>query len=407
MTVLGKAADWLVRNRASLPQWVNRVLEAPARNPDGIIGRVTMRMLRGSGPSPVTDVPSASVRVFIAPTNYSGQAYRWARALEAADEEIGARNMAEELPGGFSFPADTLVPFATAHGSESWAAAEWGAVTQFTHVLIEAERPIFGRRFGRDVAKEIVALEKAGLSVAYICHGTDVRDPAQHARLTPWSLYPEDPRTETLQADAAANRALLTSLRRPTFVSTPDLLLDVPWGVWCPVVVDIARFTNKVERGAGPVVRIIHAASAPLQKGSHYIVPALAPLIDDGVIDFEFITGTPSAEMPGVFAAADIVIDQFRAGSYGVAACEAMASGCVVIGHVLPQVREHVERVCGVPLPIVEATPDTLLAVVQGLLDDPEEMRRLAIAGPSFVHAVHSGEASAQALLREWIRTGS
>lgn len=404
MSLFGRAADWLVRHRSSLPQWANRVLEAPARNPDGLIGRLTMRALGGSAPAPTTDVPDTDVRVYIAPTNYSGQAYRWARALEAADPTLGGRNMAEELPGGFAFPADTLVPFAVAQGSEKWAAAQWSAVAAFTHVLIEAERPLFGRRFDRDVETEIRALEQAGLSVAYICHGTDVRDPARHAELTPWSLYPEDPRTATLQADAATNRDLLERVRRPTFVSTPDLLLDVPWAVWCPVVVDVERFANDREVGGNGSMRIIHAASAPLQKGSHYIEPALRPLLDDGSVHFRMVTGTSSSEMPAVFAAADIVIDQFRAGSYGVAACEAMAAGRVVVGHVLPQVREHVERTSGRALPIVEATPDTLRTVVQDLLDAPDEMRRLAQEGRSFVRDVHSGEASARALLQNWIR---
>ncbi|WP_341934953.1 hypothetical protein MRBLWO14_000557 [Microbacterium sp. LWO14-1.2] len=396
-------ADWLVRHRSSMPQWMNRVLEEPARNPDGFIGRLTMTMLGMSSSGEVTDVPQTAIRVFIAPTNYSGQAFQWARALESADADIGARNMAEELPGGFAFPADTLVPFAVAQGSGSWAAAEWKAVTGFTHVLIEAERPIFGRRFGRDLSAEIEAMERAGLSVAFMCHGTDVRDPDDHARRTPWSLYPEDPRTETLRVDAERNRALLDRWQRPTFVSTPDLLADVPRGVWCPVVVDADAFARDGVRTRDGSARIVHAASAPLQKGSHYIVPALQPLIEDGVVDYELVTGVPSSQMPGVFADADIVIDQFRAGSYGVAACEAMAAGCVVIGHVLPEVREHVHAATGMPLPIVEATPDTLAAAVRGLIDDPERMRALATAGPDFVRKVHSGRASARVLMDRWL----
>lgn len=403
-SLLAKSADWLVRNRSSLPQWANRLLEAPARNPDGLLGKIAMRALGGSGTGPVVGAPAAHLRVLIAPTNYSGQAFLWARALEKVDPTVGAHNMAEELPGGFSFRADTLVPFAVAHASQSWATAEWEAVQKFTHVLIEAERPLFGAKFGRDVASEVEAMTSAGLSVAYLCHGTDIRDPDHHAARTPWSLYPDDPKTDMLRTDAAANLALLSSVRRPTFVSTPDLLIDVPWAVWCPVVVDTARFSNKLAPFSGGPVRIVHAASAPLQKGSHYIVPALEPLIARGEVDYRLITGLPAAEMPRAFASADIVIDQFRAGSYGVAACEAMAAGRIVIGHVLPQVREHVEAVFGLTLPIQEATPDTLHRVVQNLLSNPEEAKRIASAGPEFVRAVHSGHASAQVLIDSWIR---
>ena len=396
-------ADWLVRHRSSMPAWIDRVIESAARNPDGVAGRLASRLLGGGRTGPVTEVPDAPVRVYIAPTNYSGQGYRWARALESADPDIAARNMAVELPGGFSFTADTLVPVAVVNSSAEWQSAEWAAAQSFSHVLIEAERPIFGSKFGRDVAREIAEFESNDVSVAYLCHGTDIRNPDRHATLTPWSMYPEDPRTDVLRADAEANLALLSTLRRPTFVSTPDLLLDVPWATWCPVVVDPAAFANDVTPFASDRVRIVHAASAPLVKGSHYIEPAIDPLIRSGVVEFSLVTGTAASQMPAVFAEADIVIDQFRAGSYGVAACEAMAAGRVVIGHVLPFVRDRVEAEFGIPLPIVEATPDTLAETVRRLADDRPAAQAIAAAGVDYVAAVHSGPASARALIDHWI----
>lgn len=388
-----------------MPRWVGRVMESAARNPDGIVGRLSAHLLGSSATAAVTEVPSTEVRVYIAPTNYAGQGYLWARALERSDAQIGARNSAVQLPGGFAFPADALVSIATVNGSAEWADAEWEAASHFTHVLVEAERSMFGKKFGRDLEAEVLALEARGLSVAFLCHGTDVRDPERHASLTPWSPYPEDPRTEVLQQDARKNLALLERLRRPTFVSTPDLLLDVPWAQWCPVVVDAPRFATAESPFPGRSPRVIHASSNPLQKGSDRIEPALASLIERGDLEYELITATPAAQMPSVFAAADIVLDQFRLGSYGVAACEAMAAGRVVVGHVLPQVREAVERESGLRLPIVEATPDTLEEVVAALVTDPAEARRIAATGPDFVAAMHTGKASARVLTDGWIAT--
>jgi hypothetical protein len=397
-------ANWIIRHRARLPQWAQRVLEMPARRPDSMLGRLTMRVLGGRTAAPNTDVPEAEIRVYVAPTNYSGQGYLWSRALEAAEPGVAARSMAESLPGGFDFPADTLVPFSVAQGSDAWADAEWNAVKRFTHVLVEAERPIFGRRFDRSPRNEILALSQAGVSVAYLCHGTDIRDPDRHARLTPWSLYPEDPRTAILRDDARRNFDLISTVRRPTFVSTPDLLLDVPWATWCPVVINLERFRMSHAPFTHARARVVHAASAPLQKGTHYIEPALRPLLTTGRVSLELITGRSSSEMPAVFADADIVIDQFRAGSYGVAACEAMASGRVVIGHVVKEVREIIRGAVDLELPIVEATPDTLHDVVVSLIEDPDRSRALAAAGRTFVERVHSGALSAEVLLTDWIR---
>lgn len=403
-SLFGRVADWLVRHRDRLPRWANRVFESAAHHPDGFVGRVAARLLGGGQAVAATEVPEAPVRVYIAAANYAAQGYRWARALERADPGIAARNVELVLPGGFDFPADTRVPIAVVTASEEWADAEWEAAKQFTHVLFEAQRPVFGRRFGRDIRREILALEEAGVSVAYLCHGTDVRDPDRHAKLTPWSPYPEDPRTDDLRREARASIALLNELRRPTFVSTPDLIADVPWAEWCPVVIDPGVFeTDSAPFERGPV-RIVHSASIPVQKGTHYVEPALAPLIASGGVDYRALTGTPWAEMPGVYANADIVLDQFRIGSYGVAACEAMAAGRVVVGHVLPHVRERVMRDFGVELPIVEANADTLRAVVEGLIRDPDRARRIAAAGPEFVRRVHTGAASARALIDGWIR---
>ena len=403
MAGLHDLAGWLVRRRSSLPGWMTRIIDAPARNPDGLIGRLAYRVLGGGGDAPNTQAPDTTIRVYIAPTNYSGQGFLWARALEQAQSDVGARNMAVEIPGGFAFRADTTVPIAINSASTEWQRAEWEAVQAFTHVLIEAQRPIFGGLFGRSVSVEVEALEGAGLSVAFLGHGTDIRNPRAHAELTPWSPYPEDPRTETLQSDADANIALLEELRRPTFVSTPDLLLDVPWARWCPVVVDVARFAQDHAVLLGPTARIIHISSSAVQKGSHHIAPALQPLVDEQAIRYDLVTGVSSADMPAIIGDADIVLDQFRLGSYGVAACEAMAAGRIVVGHVLPEVRERILADTGLELPIVEATPDTLRAVVSGLLADPDRARAIAESGPAYEQAVHSGARSAAVLLDGWI----
>lgn len=399
---LARVAGWLVEHRTALPRWMVRIMESAARDPDGFVGRTVSRFLV-SGDAPVTTVPDTATRVYIAPTNYSGQGYRWARALEADRASIGARNAAVQLPGGFAFPADTSIPIATVMASREWADAEWQSARRFTHVLVEAERSMFGARFERDVRNEVAALEAEGISVAFISHGTDIRDPDHHMALTPHSPYPGDPRTDFLRVDAARNRRLLEELRRPTFVSTPDLLLDLPWAQWCPVVTDPDAFATADGGFDAAHVRVIHASSDPVQKGSDLIAPALEPLVNSGAVIYRAVNGTPSAQMPAAFAAADIVIDQLRLGSYGVAACEALAAGRVVIGHVLPEVRARVHETTGLELPIIEATADTLAAAVATVCADRDEALRIAARGPAFVRAVHAGSFSARVLRDHWI----
>jgi hypothetical protein len=397
--------DRILRHRNRFPNLVNRAVDYVADHPTGFLGRLAARRL-----GTVDEVPGTStaddkpVRVLIAPVNYSNQGRMWAQSLEAADPSISARNMAVDVPGGFSFPADLIVPLPAYHNSPEWQRAQLEAVRGFTHVLVEAEEPLFGRLFGRDLASEVRDLLASGVDVAFMAHGTDIRLPSRHAGRTSWSPY-RDPKLylARLERVAAANLELLSRSGRPVFVSTPDLLFDFPSAVWCPVVVDPLRWATPGRDAAAGPLRVVHAPSSALIKGTHLIEPTLRRLHERGVIEYRRIVDVPSSSMPAVFGGVDVVLDQFRLGSYGVAACEAMAAGRLVIGHVLEEVRAEVLEATGIPLPIVEATPDTLEAVLVEAAGNRRALDSARRAGIEFVSAVHDGRMSARVLRENWI----
>jgi hypothetical protein len=343
--------------------------------------------------------------MLIGPANYAGQGAQWARAVDAFVPGAAARSVAVAIPGAHSFPADTVVPFSVYHHSRRWQLDERAAVVAgFDHVLVESMRRLFGSLYP-DLASELKGLRAHGISAALMAHGTDVRSPRAHVARHRWSPYRDDPRSERLQHVADSNRALAESSGLPLFVSTPDLLDDLPGATWCPVVVDRAAWDSApppFSRDRLPVVA--HIPSSAAIKGTALIEPALRSLAATGVIDYQRLEAVPSADMPTAIGDADVVLDQFRIGSYGVAACEAMAAGRIVIGHVEPGVRERVESQTGLPLPIVEADPETLGSVLAGLVRDPDLALRIAQAGPRFIDSVHSGKRSAAILEREWLR---
>lgn len=396
------------RTRARLPARVNALIEYVADHPGSVPGRLAAlrfgRVKASDVPEP-TSVPGTPRRVYIGPVNYSEQGYAWARALEAADPEVGCRNMTVAPPNGYAFRADSEVPVAVYQRSRAWQRAQLDAVRRFTHVLVEAERPLFGRLFMRDVRREAGILAEAGVSTAYMAHGTDVRLPSRHAKSTPWSPYLDtDIYLARHEMEARRNIDLLTALRRPTFVSTPDLLADVPFAHWCPVVVDIERWRAPKRREPRSVPVVAHIPTNPWIKGTDLIRPVLRRLHDQGVIEYCEITGgVPSSEMPATWANADIVLDQFRVGSYGVAACEAMAAGALVLGHVVDDVRQTVRELAGRELPIVEAHPDTIEAVILDLASDGALRLQIGAQGTEFVSSVHDGRLSADVLNEHWI----
>lgn len=400
------AAAWVLRHRTALPGVVNRAIDYIAEHPSGVLGRLISRGLwdyqESDIPAP-TRAPRSTPAVYIAPVNYSGQGHEWARSLRAIGYD--AVNMAVDVPRGYSFPADTIVPLGVYERATAWQEAQRAVVRTYTHVLLEAERALFGRLVGRDIGAEVRDLQQHGASVAMMAHGTDVRLPSRHARDEPWSPFRDT--TEYLgkmERDARNNRALLERLGLPTFASTPDLIDDIPFASWCPVVITPGEWRAPRTPHVGPL-RVVHASTNPALKGTALIEPVLQRLHDEGVIDYRRIVHVPHADMPALFADADVVLDQFLLGSFGVAACEAMAAGCVCIAHVAPAVRERVRHASGHELPIVEATPDTLTDVLRALAADTEQRGRTQAAGRAYVDAVHDGTLSAEVLRTRWLET--
>lgn len=396
---INRAAAWVIRKRAAFPAPIRRAIDSAAQR-DSLANKL---MLRASGqvvPNPI-DVPTQSARLYIGPSNYAGQAYEWAHAVERAFPMVGARNAAFALSGDFAFPADYYVPVTVYQASVIWQTDQLKSIEQYTHLLIESFTPLLGNHWGGSILDEVRELRSRGLNVAFMCHGTDVRLPSRHRDLDPWSPFTDDERTRRLEGIARRNHALLQELGGVAFVSTPDLLIDVPSGVWCPVVVNAGLWAAS----AAPVLErprplVVHIASAGTVKGTHLIHDSMTRLQDQGVIDFHSVSGVPHREMPQLYGAADIVLDQFRIGSYGVAACEAMASGRVVVSHVSEQVRKAVEVSMGRALPIVEANPDTIGTVVADIAANPDVYRSMAAAGIDFVKHGHDGSKSAD-ILRE------
>lgn len=397
--------DQVLKDRTRLPAMVNRTIDHVADHPMSPIGRLAA--LRYGVPRDqdrigVSIAPEAPRQLLIAPVNYSGQGTAWSRAISSP--EVAAVNMAVEVPGGFSFPADLVVPVPVYQNGHRWQRRQLEAASRFSHVLVEASEPPFGRLLGRDVSRQQDALRQRGVSIAHMAHGTEVRSPRAHAERTPWSPYRDSAMyTQRLERVVTANLLRIEQSGEPVFVSTPDLLSDIPGGIWCPVVIAPELWGSLPVASAPQRLRVVHSPSVSSVKGTHLVEPVLQRLHNRGVVDYRRISGVPWSRMPEVFGEADVVLDQFRLGSYGVAACEAMAAGRIVVGHVLPDVRRAVLAATGLPLPVVEATPASLESVLLELASNPHATRDVAERGREFAIAVHDGRLSARLLTEHWI----
>lgn len=339
------------------------------------------------------------VRLLIGPANSAGQAFRWARSAERVEHVSSCAFAIRPAGDRFAFAADARVASLDYSRNYVWRDRQRSDVTQrFTHVLIESGQGLWRG----DPDGQIAELRRAGLSVGLVFHGSDIRTPHRHAELEADSpfiggWYPE---TEKLEKTTARNHELVRTGDCPVFVSTPDLLDFLPDASWLPVVVDPAPWRRASRHAA--LVReravVVHAPSRRGLKGSEAIAPALRALDAEGLIEYREVTGVPAAEMPALYGDADVVLDHFVMGGYGVSACEAMAAGRVVLGHVSDRHRDVVRRTAGMELPVVEARIDDIAAVIRGILADRETYRKLADEGPEFVARLHDGAHAARVL---------
>ena len=391
----------MMRVLESMPHWMRDAVARLSENDSRVIRWMKARAAVGVPvPEPLGASRDLPVRVLIAPFNYAGQAQQWARTLRR-EGAVDARNLAVQVPGGYGFASDGLVPAAVFLGSQEWKSRQREALAGFTHLIIESFASPLGNGRGPRFRQELRSWQEGGPAVAFLCHGSDIRSPAalrQRNRFSPFD--PEAYLTRRLQQQADANRRILDEFDAPVFVSTPDLLHDVPEASWLPLVVNpepwrlAARERPLLDRSDRPVV--MHAPTAPALKGSVHVDRAMRSLEDQA--RYHRISGKSSAEMPHAVAEADIVVDQLMVGSYGVAACEALAAGRVVVANVDPEIRELIARQTGLELPIVQADPESIDQVLAELVGDPGSMRSIAARGPHFIERIHTGEQTLQVL---------
>lgn len=146
--------------------------------------------------------------------------------------------------------------------------------------------------------------------------------------------------------------------------------------------------------GAGTRPLVVHAPTAPVTKGSRFVLAAVEELRSRFDFDFKLITGMPHHEARQWIARSDLFIDQLVIGDFGLASVEAMALGKPVICYVKPSLQSRYPR----ELPLVNASPVTLPEVLAGLLGDGPRRHRLGRESREWVETHHDADRFIQQL---------
>ncbi|MEV6487849.1 glycosyltransferase [Actinoplanes sp. NPDC051633] len=335
------------------------------------------------------------VRLGLGPANFAGQAATFAQAICRDRPDVSAEVFMRHKGDSFVFPADVYVDSERLDDLAVQLGQVQRIIGRCTHLIADGFLPVFGHLNGETIAGDLPALEHAGIKVALLAHGSEVRHPARHLRRHEFSLYRDAPEgiieNWTIRADR--NLEIADRAGLPLFVTTPDLLDDLPSATWAPLVVDVDAWVSDMPVMERPRPRVLHAPSQRWTKGTNRILPTLEKLHDSGAIELVLAERVPWSALRDLVRGCDVVVDQFAAGSYGAFAVEAMAAGRPVVGYLA----ERVHAAVGATPPIVNATPPTLAAALESLLDDPSGAAKIGAESAAYARDTHDGRRTAQA----------
>lgn len=348
---------------------------------------------------------SSKYRVLVTPARHAGQGKLWSDALDVVDG-VSSRSLTVQ-DVGFGHDAEYTVSWTYATLSRRWQKElRQTLIAHYTHILVEASMLPLGGSFGGNFRKQISWLQKQGIGVGFIAHGSEVRLPSRHRKAEKWSPF-VDPESESLTDEletlAAKNAVLYQEFDLPSFVSTAGLLADLPQAAFLGLVVDGQKYATTERPFARKKLIVCHISSHSILKATMRLEPILRRLEAEGLIEFRNYSGIPQDQVPEILASSDVVLDQFALGDYGVFACEGLASGRLVLSHVSETVRREIAQASGLELPIPETTLDNLEWRLRDIAADPDRYGEIAASGPGFVKQLHDGTYSARVLVRDFL----
>ena len=168
-------------------------------------------------------------------------------------------------------------------------------------------------------------------------------------------------------------------------VGSYDAIRWVPEATMIPPGVDLSVLQPEPPSSRKRPV-VVHAPSSRRRKGTDHVVRACSELD----VDLRIVEGLHHEEALAHYRDADIVVDQLNAGWYGLFAIECMALGKPVVTFLHEEATRRTEEAYGMPVPIVNASADTLAERLAELVElGPDGRGQLGHASRAYVEHVH------------------
>ena len=231
--------------------------------------------------------------------------------------------------------------------------------------------------------------------------GDDLRDPFLEADLNPAYAQACTKWTrEMMQRQAKNNRESQQRFMDAGFtpltpIDLEDHLLDGWRAHSIPIrhTVDTHLLLPRSPQ-PGNRIRIAHAPTNNIVKGTQHILDALEQLQKSYPVDIVLLSGMPRKKVMEAIGSSDIFIDNVSQGMFCMASLEALSMGVPTVCHVCERLQKKVPE----DFPIVNATVETLVDVLADLIARKETWPELSKKGRAYVEKYHSYEVMGQYL---------
>lgn len=164
--------------------------------------------------------------------------------------------------------------------------------------------------------------------------------------------------------------------------------------------VDLRKYKPSYPDRTNPKCILVHTPSSIGGKGTYYVREVIQKLKLNYDFEYVEVSNKTHAQALAAIGAADIFLDQFISGSYGMATCEALAMGKPVFCYLMEPMVKLLPEDC----PLVNANLDILEEKLIEYLNNAELRYQTGLKSRAYVEKYHDADKLAGQLL-EIIKT--
>lgn len=175
------------------------------------------------------------------------------------------------------------------------------------------------------------------------------------------------------------------------FCLNPDLCRTCQNSIFLPYIKP-AFYKLKTEGiyNVGKKIRIGHCPTNRIVKGTKYFQQAVDKLsVRYNNFEVVYIENVDNMTATSIMRSCDIILDQLLVGWYGGVAVEAMKLGKPVIAYIRESDLVYIPKSMRRELPIINANPDTILSVLENILENPSTLSEISIKSLDYVNKYH------------------